>query len=139
VREVEGVHVGRRASSEVLDRSLTDPHPAGPLDCRRGVVERAAGRFDRGEAAQPVGVLLRGQVQHRVGWVQVGVPSPPVGDARDHHIAEPGSQQPFPPGLGRAPHDLTNVDHRIQPCLVFSPQIQAVLEQLAQQRQPIGV
>ena len=86
-----------------------------------------------------MGVLLGGQVQYRVGGVQIGQPASPVGDPRHDHLPEPGGQSPFTSILGSTPLNAIDVDDLVQARLPAGAKVQAVLEQLAQQRQPIGV
>jgi len=59
---------------ELLDLALAQLLAGRATDRRNRIVKRAA-RLDRGEAPQPVGVLLDRQVQQRVGRTQVALPA----------------------------------------------------------------
>jgi hypothetical protein len=74
---VEGVEVGCGVGGEFLDLALAQPDSGCSFDRVERTVERASRCFDRGEQAQPVGMLLGGQVERGVGGVQVGVPACP--------------------------------------------------------------
>ena len=132
MRGVEAVHIGCGASGQLLNLAPAQPYPGSSLDGGRRVRERPAGRLDRGESAQPVGVFLDRQVQRGVRRVQVGLSPRPVGDARHRDRAEPGGQPPLVPVLGHAPPVPVGVDHLDQALLSYRPQIQTVLQQLAQ-------
>jgi hypothetical protein len=84
-------------------------------------------------------VLLGGQVEHRIGGMQVAQPTPPVGDPCHDHLPEPGGQRPFTSLLGRTALNAVDVDDLVQTWLPAGAKVEAVLEQLAQQRQPVGV
>jgi len=139
VRGIEAVHVGRRPSRQFLDLPPTQPHPGGSSDGRRRVGERPPGGLQSGELAQPVRVFLDRQVQRRVRRVQVDPSSGPVGDPRHAHLTEPGGQPSPVSTLGPATPVSLDVDHIGQALLPHRPKIETVLQQLPQQRQPIGV
>ena len=130
---VEAVEVGGRALSQALDLALAQPLAAAALDRLNGVVERAPCGLDRGQAPQPVRVLLDGQVQHRVGRAQVLAPAPPVGQPRHPDRPEHAQQRPlmaaFDAAVTRPVAARDDVKARF-PC---GPQIEVILQELAEQ------
>ena len=56
-----------------------------------------------------MGVLLLGQVQHRISGVQVGVAAGTVGQAFHAHVAEHRRQRARPPRLDGVAWDLVGV------------------------------
>src|SRR5260370_28254690 len=88
---VEGVEVAGGAYGEVLELAFAYQDTGAPVD---GVVEGAPGGFDGGQAAQPVGVLLWGEVEYRVGGVQVAGAQGAVGDSGHGDLPEDGGQGP---------------------------------------------
>ena len=69
--QVERLHVRGGMAGQLLQLPFPDPHPgrAGNRGARR--LDRAPRRLDRGQLAQPVGMLLFRQVQLRVQRVHV--------------------------------------------------------------------
>ena len=130
---VEVLDVDRGAGGEFLDLAFADLLAGGAADGRAGLLERAAGGFDRGQPAQPVGVPLDRQVQRRVGGVQVLVPAVAVGQAFHLDLAEDAGQRPAVTGLDRGVHDCGVVGDRGQPRLVGGAQGQVLLQHAPQQ------
>ena len=74
-----------------------------------------------------MGVFLGGQVQQRVGRVQVPVAAPPVGQPGDLDLPEDGAQAPLVPALHcrvSAPGRVDDLD----PDLLPGAQVEVVLE-----------
>jgi len=65
--------------------------------------------------------------------VQVGVPTAAVGDPLDGHRTKDRRQATGVAGLGAATRGLTGVDDLAQPHLPLRPQVQVILQQLAEQ------
>jgi len=107
---VEVVEVDGSAGSELLDLTFAQRLTAGALDACHGTVVGAPRRLERGEAAQPVRVTLDGQVQRRVGGVQVGMPVPPIRQPGHVHRSKHRRQAPGVPGLHCAVGDPVDVD-----------------------------
>jgi len=107
---VEGPEVDRGAGGEVLDLPFPELLAGGPFDPLHGAVEGSPGAFDRGQATQPVGVLLCWQVERRVGRVQVRQSAPAVGDPRHRDWPEDCAQRSGMPGLGAGARRLLGVD-----------------------------
>jgi hypothetical protein len=117
----------------LLNLPVAQPLPGGLGDRPGRLGERATGRFDRGEPAQPMGVLLCGQVQHGISGVQVGVGAGTVGETFHAHVAKHRRQRPRPPRLDGVAGDLVGVDHIGQPRFPLGAPVQVVLDQLAEQ------
>ena len=88
-------------------------------------------RLHGGQAAQPVGVALGGQVQRGVGGVQIGVAGPAIGEAADPDLADDAGQPPLMsrlhPGVG-VPVGVDDVAPRSRE----ARRSRLVLEELAQ-------
>jgi len=132
---VEAGHVGGRGQRERLELALTDTDPARPLNRLSGLFERPARRLDRGQAPQPMGIMLaRGQVQHRIRRVEVGHTSCAVGDPGHPDPPEHGGQLAMVTLLHPSAHHAINAGDTLDPPLLTSgPQIQVVLRQAAHQ------
>jgi len=135
---VEVVEVDRAAVGEVLQLAFAQLLSGAVADRSHRVVERAAGGLDRGEVAQPVRVFLGRQVEHRVGGMQVGLPGCAVGQPRDLDRPEDGGKLAGVAGLDSASTDPVG-GRDIDPALPHRPQVQVVLEQLAQQGAALDV
>ena len=85
---VEVLEVDRGELRQLLDLALPEPLPGRALDRLDRVLEAAAGRLQRRELAQPVGVTLDRQVQRRVGGMQVRRLRRPIRQPRDRHRPE---------------------------------------------------
>jgi hypothetical protein len=111
---------------EVLHLAFAQSDPGGPADRLDRLVERPAGGLDGGQLAKPMGVLLLGQVQHRVGRVQVGGPGGAVGDARDADLAEHRGQAAGVTALGVGVLDSGCVGYVDQPLFSLGTHVQEV-------------
>ncbi len=80
-----------------------------------------------------MGVELDRQVQVRVDGMQVGVTSAPVGQPSDLDLAEHGQQSALVASLDAAPGHSVSAYHRLHARLPLRPQVQVVLEHLAEQ------
>jgi hypothetical protein len=130
---VEGVEIGRGRGGELFGLAFAQPHPRDTLDGLDRAVERATRRFDRGQAAQPVRVLLDRQVQLGVGRVEVGCPRCAVGQALHADLAEHRRQCSGVPAFDpRAVHPV-GIDHLVGAAFAGRPQIQMILRQLPHQ------
>jgi hypothetical protein len=136
---VEGVDAGRGGAGELLGLSLAQDRSRGPADRLACGFERAAGGLDRIQPAQAVGVLFLREVQGRVGGVQVRRARRPVRDPGHRHLAEHRGQGTAMPGLGAGPRDPVRAGHLPEAGFPGRPQVQVVLEQLAQQLPAVGV
>ena len=112
---VKVLDVVGRGGGKRLDLALADPLPAGPFDRLPGLLERAAGCLDRGQAAQPVRVRLAGQVELRVGGIEVGVPAVPIRQPGHRDRAEDAAQPAGVPGLHGAVSRALAITHLRQP------------------------
>ena len=135
---VELADVAGGCRGEVLHLASAQPDPGGPADRLDRLVERPAGGLDGG-LAKPVGVLFLGQVQHRVGRVQVGGPGGAVGDACDAGLAEHCGQAPGVTGLGVGVPHPGCVGHLGQPLFPLGTHVQVVLQELPQQLPAVGL
>ena len=64
-----------------------------------------------------MGVLLVGEVEFPVGWVQVGLSPGPVGDPPHPDLPEHGGQAPGVARFGAGVDDLVGVDDVLDPPL----------------------
>jgi len=135
---VEIVEVDRGAGRQFRHLTLTEPVPGGALDGSRRLVEGAAGGLDRGQPAQPVGMLLLRQVQPAVRGVQVRLPGGPVSQPVHLDLAEDRGQGAAVPGFDPAAGHPARVDD-LDPGLPVGAELQVVGEQSAQQRPTVGV
>ena len=126
---VEGVEVDRGPLGEFLRLAFAQLLTGGPCDGLDRVVEGTSGAFDRGEAAKSVGVAFLGQVQCRIGRVQVGVLRATVGDPADPDVTEHRRQYPGMPMFDATPDGPVGSDH-FDSRFPQSPQFQVVAEQL---------
>jgi hypothetical protein len=134
----ERVEVGRGPGGEVLYLALAQVLPGDPLERVDRAVVGAAGCLDRGEFTQPVGVFLGGQVQQPVSGVQVRLAGFAVGQPGHRDRPEHGRQPAGVPGLGPGPGQSVGVED-LDPGLADLPEVQVVLQQLAQQRASLDV
>jgi hypothetical protein len=77
-------------------------------------------------------VLLGGQIQRRIGGVQVGVGAGTVGQALHAHVAEHSRQRAGPSRLDGVAGDLVSAEDPGQPRLPLRAQVQVVLKELAE-------
>ncbi len=91
---VERLDVDRSAAGERLDLAFAHVLAGGSLDRSGGLVERSPRCFCGRQAAQPVAVALGGQVQCRVGGIEVRVATTAVGETPHVDLAEDGRQRP---------------------------------------------
>ena len=124
---VEGLEVDCRTHRELFELTLSRPGAGDPSDRVLGVLEAAAGGFDRGQFPQPVGVQFLRQVQDRIGRIQVAFAAPAVGEAGDVDRAEHGLQRPDMLGLNAAVCVAVDVGDLRQARLTGRPQVQMVL------------
>src|SRR6266536_1481860 len=75
----------------------------------------------------------------RVGWVQVGPPPGPVGDARHSDLAEDGRQATVMAVLDGATPMAVGIDDIGQPQFALGAKVQVVLQQLTQQRPAVDL
>ncbi len=130
---VEGVEVVRGPLDEGLQLTLAQALSGPPSDRLPDVVEGASRPHQDGQPAQAVGVELDWQVQHGVGGMQVGVTTPPIGQAGDFDLAEHGQQPASMPGFDAAPGHSISAHDRFQARFPLRPHVQVVLEHLAKQ------
>ena len=131
--QVKRLHMRGAAAGQLLYLPFPDRHAgrAGDRGARR--LHRAARGLDRGELAEPVGVLLLRQVQHRVQRVHVAPARRPVGDPRHRDLPELRHQRPFRPFSARVRGDPVLPGHVMPPVLAGGRQVQPALEQPPQQ------
>ena len=111
----------------------------GALYRRDGLVERAPGGLHGGHAPEPVGVQLCGQVEHRVGRVEVLLAPVPVGEAAHFDPAvEDRGQGTVVAGLDGAVDGTLGSRHALQALLLLGPQVHVVLEELAEDLARVG-
>ena len=85
-----------------------------------------------------MGVLLGGQVQYRVGRIQVLLPARPVGDPAHPDLAEHRHQRPLMPSLEVAVAHPARVHDLLGPALLHGAQIQMVLQHQALDLAPVN-
>jgi hypothetical protein len=130
---VEGVEVSRRPLDQGLQLAFAQALSGAPPDRLPDAIEGASRRLHDGQPAQAVGVELDREVQVRVGGTQVGVTSPPIGQASDLDLAEHDQQPALMASLYAAPGHSVGAYHCLHARLPLRPQVQVVLEHLAEQ------
>jgi hypothetical protein len=94
---VEVVHVDGGPQGQLLQLPTAQPDSGEPGHRVDGRVERAPAGLDRGQAPLPVRVLLRRQVECRVGRVRVALVGGAVGQPGHRHLAKQRGQRPGVP------------------------------------------
>jgi len=126
--DVDGGPVGQR-----LDLAFAQVLTGGAFERGRGLVERSSRCFRCGQAAQPMGVPLGGQVQRCVGRIQVVMAAVPVGQPGDGDLPEHGAQPAAVSVLDRAMTHPVDIEHIGQAGLSLRAQVKVVLEQPPEQ------
>jgi hypothetical protein len=129
---VERLEVAGGTSGEILGLALAQPLSRGTLDRGDRLVKRAARGLQRGQAPQPVRVTLDGQVQHRVGPMQVRCAALSIGQPRDLKLAEHAPRpRERPASTVRRVTPSPPTTATAAP-LTVGAHVQMILEQLAQ-------
>ena len=84
-------------------------------------------------------VAFVGEVEQGVGGVEVPPLGCPVGETADLHGAEDGLERAGVVGLDAAALDVLAVAHRAEALLAQRPQVEMVLQHLAQELTPAGL
>lgn len=108
---VEVIEIDGGSGGQFLHLPLSDLDPGLALDAFDHAVVGAFGSFDGGSAADAVGELLDGQVQERVGQIQVPLARSPVGLAGHADLAQDCLQGPVVALLDPRPFDTIGVHH----------------------------
>ena len=132
-RDVEGVDIDRGPPGEFLHLAFADALTGGPFDGVGRGVERPAGRLDRRSAAQTMGMTLPGQVQHRVGGIQVRVTPMTVRETLHIEIPEDRGHAAMVTTLDGAMSHPISVEHHSDTFFPDGANLQVFLKQLAQQ------
>lgn len=136
---VEGLDVGSGALGELFDLALAEHDPGGALERGLCLVVAAPGRLDRAALSQAVAVALPRQVQRGVLEVEVLLVLGPVGETGDADLAEDRLEAAPMVRLARSVRDASGVDDVFDAPLASSPQVEVVLEELAEQRSAVGL
>jgi hypothetical protein len=129
---VEVLDVRGRPGGQRLDLAFAELAARGAADRLGRFFERSPRALDGGEAPEPVGVALVGQVELAVGGIQVGVTAAAVGEPGDGDVAEDRGQRTDVAGLDGAVTFAVGVVH-LGPLLAHGAQVELALEHLAQQ------
>ena len=130
---VEVLHIRRRCQRESFDLALGDSLTRRAPDGQARLLERSPRSFDRGQASQPVGVTLDGQVQLGVARIQVRVTPMPVREAGDRHGGEDARKRSHVSRLDRPMGDAVRVVHVHGPGLSQGAQLKVTLQHSSQQ------
>ena len=130
---IERLEVDRGPERHLFDLAFADLHADAAADRVGGILERSPGGLQRDQPPDAVRVLLLGQIQRRIGDIQVLLATPPVRQPPHPHLAEHGPKRPAVAGLDRPARDAGRVHHLIQARLADRAQLKLVLNQRSQQ------
>jgi hypothetical protein len=108
---VEGVEVGGGELGQLLHLTFAQPLSGRSLDRIVPAFERAPRCLQRRQPAQAVRLGLDGQVQGRVGRVQIDVPGLTVGQTAGPDLTEHRQQPPAVAALDAAPDGTIGTDN----------------------------
>ena len=114
--------------------ALAENHSRGPLDRFARLVEGTAGRFHRCQFTDAVRVLLHGKIEDAIGGVEVGALPSSICHTLGSHVSDNGGEDARVLGLwgSRPTRHVVYLD----PGFPESPQIEVVLQSLAQEFTP---
>lgn len=136
--EVEGIEVDGCSAGKVFNLALAQVLAGAAFDGFHRGIEGPLGALDGGQLPQPVGVLLGGEVQHRIGRVQVRLAGLAVSQPGHRDLTEDGREPASMPDLHPRPRGSAGVGN-LESAFPQRPQVNVVLEQQTKQLPPAGV